>query len=182
MDTQELILRAAAEVLEHGGVQALTTRAVCDAAGVKSPTLYHYFGGKDGLAAALVRHGMAQFMSKKRAVAPSDDPMQQLRHGWNAAVEFALRHPALHALYTDQLRTQPDLASDAYALMRSHVQRLVDRGVFKTGVDAAARAVWAASNGVLGLIAAGHAKREVEATSAILFEAVVARLSAVPAK
>ena len=180
-ETEELILRAAAEVLERGGVEALTTRAVCDAAGVKSPTLYHYFGGKDGLAAALARRGMMQFMAKKRGVQQGDDPMQQLRDGWNVAIDFALRHPALHALYTQQLRTQPELAADAFALMRSNVQRLVDRGVFKGGVDEASRAIWAASSGVLAMVSAGHKRREVEATGDTLFEAVVTHLGATAA-
>lgn len=176
--TEEEILQAAAQVLERGGVEALTTRAVCEAAGVKSPTLYHYFGGKDGLAQALVRRGMQQFMAKKRAVQQVEDPMQQLRDGWDVAVDFALRHPALHALYSEQLRTQPELADDAYALMRSHIQRLVDRGVFKVGVDEASRVVWAASTGVLALVSMGRTKREVESTSDALFDAVVTKLSA----
>lgn len=47
------------------GVQ--TTRAVCKAAGVTSPTLYHHFGDKDGLALALVRQGSP---SSWRASAP----------------------------------------------------------------------------------------------------------------
>lgn len=175
-ETEEEILRAAAEVLERGGPDALTTRAVCDAAGVKSPTLYHYFGDKNGLAAALVRRGLADFVARKRAGAATDDPMQQLRAGWDQAVDFALKRPALHALYVDQLQTQPELADEPYALMRARVQRLVDRGVFKIGVDDAARAVWAGCNGVLALTGRGLTRREVEATSDILFKAIVAQL------
>ena len=175
--TEEDILRAAAEVLERGGPTALTTRAVCEVAGVKSPTLYHHFGDKDGLAAALVRRGMAEFMARKRAVPDTHDPMQQLRAGWDQVVDFALKRPALHALYVEQLRIQPELANDAYALMRARVQRLVDRGVFKVGVDEASRAIWAGCNGVLALMGRGLARREVEATSDTLFEAVVTQLS-----
>ncbi|UUX97700.1 TetR/AcrR family transcriptional regulator [Aquabacterium sp. J223] len=175
-DTEEAILAAAAELLERGGPAALTTRAVCDAAGVKSPTLYHHFGDKDGLAAALVRRGLAQFMARKRSVPQTDDPLQQLRAGWDEAVEFALKRPALHALYVEQLRSSPDLAADGYALMRARVQRLVDRGVFRLGVDEAARAVWAGCNGVLSLTAQGAGRREVEATSDLMFDAVVSRL------
>ena len=177
-DTEEEILRAAAEVLERGGPAGLTTRAVCEAAGVKSPTLYHHFRDKDGLAAALVRRGMAEFMARKRSVPDTDDPLQQLRAGWDQTVDFALKRPALHALYVEQLRTQPELANEAYAQMRARVQRLVDRGVFKAGVDEASRAVWAGCNGVLALIGTRLARREVEATSDTLFKAVVAQLSA----
>lgn len=176
-DTEEEILRAAAEVLERGGPAALTTRAVCEAAGVKSPTLYHHFGDKDGLAAALVRRGMAEFVARKRALPDTDDPMQQLRAGWDQAVDFALKRPALHALYVEQLRTQPRLGDEPYALMRARVQRLVDRGIFKIGVDEAARAVWAGCSGVLALTGSGLTRREVQATSDILFTAVVDQLS-----
>lgn len=176
-DTEEEILRAAAEVLERGGPAALTTRAVCEAAGVKSPTLYHHFGDKDGLAAALVRRGMAEFVARKRALPDTDDPMQQLRAGWDQAVDFALKRPALHALYVEQLRTQPQLVDEPYALMRARVQRLVDRGIFKIGVDEASRAIWAGCNGVLALTGRGLARREVQATSDILFAAIVAQLS-----
>lgn len=175
--TEEDILKAAADVLEHGGPQALTTRAVCDAAGVKSPTLYHYFGDKNGLAAALVRRGMSEFMARKRAAPDTNDPMQQLRAGWDVTVDFALKRPALHALYMEQLRTQPELASEAYALTRARVQRLVDRGVFRVGLEEASRAVWAGCNGVLALAGTGLSRRDLEATSKLLFEAVVARLS-----
>lgn len=176
-DTEQAILRAAAEVLERGGPAALTTRAVCEAAGVKSPTLYHHFGDKDGLALALVRQGMAEFMARKRAVPAGDDPLVQLRHGWDQAVEFALKRPALHALYMAQLRSQPQLAEEGYALLRGRVQRLVDRGVFQVGVEEASRALWAACNGLLAVADSYKSRREVEATSALLFEAVVARLA-----
>lgn len=175
--TEEAILRAAAEILERGGPAALTTRAVCEAAGVKSPTLYHHFGDKDGLAAALVRRGLAEFMARKRAVADTDDPMQRLRAGWDQTVEFALERPALYALYAEQLRNQPQLADAAYELTRAQVQRLVDQGVFKVGLEPATRTVWAGCNGVLALIGSGRTRREIEATSQMLFEAVVARLS-----
>lgn len=178
--TEEEILRAAAEVLERGGPAALTTRAVCEAAGVKSPTLYHHFGDKDGLAAALVRRGLAEFMGRKRALPDTDDPMQLLRAGWDQTVDFALKRPALYALYAQQLRSQPQLAHAAYELTRARVQRLVDRGVFKVGVEQATRTVWAGCNGVLALMGSGPTRREIEATSDMLFEAVVARLSRGP--
>lgn len=175
-DTEEVILAAAAELLERGGPAALTTRAVCDAAGVKSPTLYHHFGDKEGLSVALVRRGVAQFMARKRAVPQTDDPMQQLRSGWDEAVEFALKRPALYALYVEQLKSSPELAAEAYGVMRARVQRLVDRKVFHLTVDEAARAVWAGCNGVLSLTFCGVAKRDIEAVSELMFGAVVSRL------
>ena len=180
MDTGTAILDAAAELLETEGATGLTTRAVCEAAGIKAPTLYHHFGDKDGLERALVRRAMAEFMQHKRVPPATADLLAQLRFGWDVAMEFALKRPALYALYAQQARADPVLATEAYALMFARVQRLVDTGRFRLPADAAARAVWAASQGALSLVGQGVARRDVEGTSRLLFDAVVDALSRPP--
>ena len=45
----ERMLRAAADLLQTGGIEAVSTRAVAAAAGVQPPTIYRQFGDKDGL-------------------------------------------------------------------------------------------------------------------------------------
>ncbi len=177
MDTETSILDAALVILEAQGPDGLTTRAVCEAVGIKAPTLYHHFGDKSGLERALVQRGLADFMQRKRASAASSDPLEQLRNGWDVALEFALKRPALYALLAQQARTHPTLMADSYTLMQARVQRLVDMGRFRGPLDAAARAVWAASQGALSLAQQGAPRKEVEATSALLFNAVVNELS-----
>lgn len=181
MDTETSILDAAAAVLEAQGPAGLTTRAVCEAAGVKSPTLYHHFGDKDGLERALVRRGLAEFMRRKQQAPGSDDPMEQLRSGWDLALEFALKRPSLYALLSIHARAEPALLADAYALMHSRVQRLVDMGRLRGPVDATALTVWAASQGALSLIHQRVPRKDIEATSAVLFDAIVSRLAQTPA-
>jgi AcrR family transcriptional regulator len=178
MESETAILDAAAALLEAQGAASLTTRAVCEAAGVKAPTLYHYFGDKDGLERALVRRGLAEFMQRKRLPPASADPLEQLRAGWDVALEFALKRPALYELFARHARVEPDLVADSYALMQARVQRLVDMGRFRGPVDEATRAIWAASNGALSLLQGGASRKEIEATSELLFNAVVRELSA----
>lgn len=180
MDNETAILDAALMVLEAQGPGGLTTRAVCEAAGVKSPTLYHYFGDKDGLERALVRRGLADFMRRKQLSTAVQDPFEQLRAGWDVALEFALKRPALYALLSLHVRTQPALVADAYALMQSRVQRLVDMGRLQGPVDATARTIWAASQGALSLVLLGASRKEVEGVSDVLFKAVVEKLSPDP--
>jgi AcrR family transcriptional regulator len=177
MDTETAILDAASALLEAHGPGGLTTRAVCKAAGIKAPTLYHHFGDKDGLEQALIRRGMADFMRRKQQALAAADPLDQLRAGWDVALEFALKRPALHALLSHHARAQPALVADAYALMHARVQRLVDMGRFRGPVDAAARTIWAASQGVLSLGQLGASRNDIEAVSDLLFEAVVDKLS-----
>lgn len=182
MDTETLILDAAAELLEAHGPAGLTTRSVCEAAGVKAPTLYHHFGDKNGLERALVRRAMSEFMQRKRAPVATADLLEQLRFGWDVAVEFAVKRPALYMLFAQQVRSHPDLAAEGYALMYARVQRLVDTGRFRLPVDVAARAVWAASQGALSLVEQNAARKDVEATSRLLFDAVVSELSRPPSR
>ena len=177
MDNETAILDAALTVLEAQGPGGLTTRAVCEAAGVKSPTLYHYFGDKDGLERAVVRRGLADFMRRKQHSPAVDDPMDQLRAGWDVALEFALKRPALFSLLSLHVRTEPELVAEAYALMQSRVQRLVDMGRLLGPIDAAARAVWAASQGAIALVHLGASRKEIEAVSDLLFKAVVEKLT-----
>ena len=117
-------------------------------------------------------------MQRKRLPAASADPLEQLRAGWDVALEFALKRPALYELFARHARAEPDLVADAYALMHARVQRLVDMGRFRGPIDEAARAMWAASNGALSLLQSGASRKDIEATSGLLFNAVVRELSA----
>lgn len=180
VDSATAILQSAMALLESEGPHALTTRAVCEAAGIKAPTLYHHFGGKEGLERALVARGVAEFMQKKRRIAESADPLEQLWAGWSLAVDFALGRPALHRLYARLAMDDTDVFADAYGLMQARVQRLVDLGVFQGPVDRSARLVWSASQGALALILQGHGAKDVRATSELLWKAVVAELRGQP--
>jgi hypothetical protein len=44
--TAAKVLKAASELLDSGGVEAVSTRAVAAAAGVQPPTIYRKFGDK----------------------------------------------------------------------------------------------------------------------------------------
>jgi AcrR family transcriptional regulator len=177
MDTQTVILDAAATLLEKQGPSGLTTRAVCEAAGVKAPTLYHHFRDKEGLEQALIQRGLDDFMRRKRQPPASADPLEQLRAGWDLALDFALKRPALYALFAQHALAQPAMLADAYGLMQARVQRLVDLGRFRGPVEAAARAVWAASQGALSLVRLVPGRRDIDDASDLLFKAVVAELS-----
>jgi TetR/AcrR family transcriptional regulator len=54
MDNRNLILQVALELFTARGYDAVGVQEVAEAAGVTKPTLYHYFGSKAGLLAALL--------------------------------------------------------------------------------------------------------------------------------
>ena len=76
------IISAAIRLLNHGGRDAVTTRAVADAAGVQAPTIYRLFGDKGGLLDAVAEYGFAAYLKGKKVRKLSFDPVENLRAGW----------------------------------------------------------------------------------------------------
>jgi AcrR family transcriptional regulator len=178
--TEETILEVAADILERVGPEGLTTRAVCAAAKVTAPTLYHHFGDKAGLLNALLSRGIADFMSRKRLNLTTNDPLADLRRGWDSWIEFAVARPTLFGLMVEQSIKQPELAQEALANMRRDVSRLHAQKRLKRGLDAdaVALAIQAAANGVIALLQGGASTQQVKSTGSLLFEAVLARVLA----
>jgi len=176
METEDHILTAAARLLEKGGVEAVTTRAVCQAAGVTAPTLYHHFGDKDGLLRAVVARGVNTFMVHKRANRQTADAMADLRRGWDGWIAFALERPKLFRLMVESTRSDPGAVQEAFIIMRAIVERLATEGRLTTDVDTAARAIWAASSGVLAMFMQGAPVAEIKPSSELLFDALMAKL------
>jgi AcrR family transcriptional regulator len=57
----ERILSTALDLFAVRGYDATAVREICEAAGITKPTLYHFFGSKDGVLQALVQGGFGQF-------------------------------------------------------------------------------------------------------------------------
>lgn len=95
---RQRVIEAAAELLERGGRDAVTTRAVAEAAGLQPPAIYRLFGDKDGLLEAVAQFGFAKFVASKKVDPDPADPIDDLRAGWDLAVEFGLSNPALYTL------------------------------------------------------------------------------------
>ena len=178
--TEEAILEAAADILERVGPEGLTTRAVCAAAKVTAPTLYHHFGDRAGLLNALVSRGIADFMSRKRLNHTTNDPLADLRRGWDGWIEFAVARPKLFGLMVEQSIRQPELAQEALSNMRREVSRLHALKRLRHGLDAdaAALAIQAAANGVVALLQGGASRHQIKSTGSLLFEAVLGRVLA----
>ena len=176
MATEDQILTAAADLLEKNGVEGVTTRAVCRAAGITAPTLYRHFGDKDGLLRAVVAQGVNAFMAHKRANRQTADAMADLRRGWDRWIAFALERPKLFRLMVESTRSNPGATQEAFVIMRAIVERLATEGRLTTDAGTAARTIWAASNGVLTLFMQGTPAAEIKPASELLFDALMARL------
>jgi AcrR family transcriptional regulator len=57
----ERILSTALDLFAVKGYDATSVREICEAAGITKPTLYHFYGSKDGVFQALVQSGFLEF-------------------------------------------------------------------------------------------------------------------------
>jgi len=52
--SNDRILKSALELFSDKGYEATSVREICEAAGITKPTLYHFYGSKEGVYRALV--------------------------------------------------------------------------------------------------------------------------------
>jgi len=147
---QVRIIEAAAALLAKSVDGDVSTRQICDAAGVTAPTLYHHFGDKESLLRAVVDFGWTDFLRSKRSVAVvvHDHVGDDIRAGWNNHVEFALKNPNFY-----RLMWAPGVAPNSVALAEAH-RILYDRmklgaskGQLRVSPAMAARIVMSATVG-----------------------------------
>ncbi|SEO86488.1 TetR/AcrR family transcriptional regulator [Amycolatopsis saalfeldensis] len=173
--TRDRVLAAAAELLVREGREGLSTRAVSAAAGIQPPTLYRLFGDKQGLLAAVAAYGFERFLESKQTNAPSDDPVEDLRRGWDHHCGFGLTQPEFYVLmYTDARPGEASPArSEGMEILRRKVTRVADAGRLRMSVERAMRLIHSTGMGVvLSLIATPPQERDQE-LSAIVRENVL---------
>ena len=182
MNPRDRILQAAARLLAEGGREAVSTRAVSRAAGVQAPTIYRQFGDMQGLLDAVASHGYATYLASKRERETSQDPVEDLRRGWNLHIDFGLANPALYTLMYGYPRpdTPHPAAAEAQAILCGQLRRIAEAGRLRVGVERAAYMIHAAAVGVvLVLLGQGGASGD-QTLSAATREAILAAITTDP--
>ncbi|MFK4790808.1 TetR/AcrR family transcriptional regulator [Microbacterium sp. ZW T5_56] len=174
MDTRSLIIARASALLADSADGDISTRAVCEAAGVTQPVLYRLFGDKDGLLAAVADAAWESYLAGKRRVEASADPIADVRAGWDAHTAFALQNPHAYCLvFASPLGSRVAAAHEAMRLLTDVLRRVAASGRLVMAPDAAARIVMSANSGVaLTLLlrpeTLGHADASAEVREAVL--------------
>ena len=178
--TRERIVRAAAELLAEGGREAVSTRAVAAAAGVQAPTIYRQFGDMRGLLDAVASHGFSTYLQSKTSREHVEDPVEDLRQGWDLHVEFGLANPAFYTLMYGDPRpgAAPTAAVEAAGILHGLVQRAAEAGRLRVGVERAARMIHAAGVGVTLTLIGTEREDHDPALSEMTREAVLAAVTA----
>lgn len=163
-NARDRLLLAAAELLDGSSDRTLSTRAVCERAGVQAPTLYHHFGNKQGLIEAVLNHGFTQYVQPPHASSGSADPVDDIRQGWDRHVRYGLDHPSFYALLYGQVELGKPCAitAPAHAMLRELLTEAARRGLLAIPADDAAEQILAANVGTtLSLITQPEGERDM---------------------
>ncbi|MBL4539668.1 MAG: TetR/AcrR family transcriptional regulator [Oceanicaulis sp.] len=120
-DVRETATRAALEMIEQDGVDALTMRALAKAVGVDHRALYRHYPDRDAVLAAVAAEGYRQLLSIQ--LSGCVDAPNPLQTAFEVYVGFALDHPHLHAL----MLTRSRRAMDAHAALGAAVKAELDQ-------------------------------------------------------
>ena len=171
------IIEVAAALLAKSLDGDVSTREICDAAGVTAPTLYHYFRDKESLLRAVVDFGWTDFLASKRTVAAvvNDHVSDDIRAGWYNHIEFAQKNPNFY-----RLMWAPGVAPNSVALAEAHrmlhdrMKLGASRGQLRVSPAMAARIVMSATVGAAMALITQPEHYADDSFSRQLLEAVIA--------
>src|SRR5215218_8563382 len=144
-ETIDEVLDTAVEVMTDQGVAGLTLGEVARRMGIRPPSLYGYFAGKDALYDALFERGwrtLLAVMSEARAACDGRDPVADLVLLQETFARWAVDHPA----YTPLMMWRPvpgfvpsdrayEPARELSRLNLEFLAELRDRGVLRSDAD-----------------------------------------------
>ncbi|GAB3614957.1 TetR/AcrR family transcriptional regulator [Humibacter ginsengisoli] len=168
--TRAGILSAAGELLESGGPDAVTLRAVGDAAGVSRSAPYRHFSDKAALLMALAERALTQMAEQVRkeaarsgGSAQSGGTVARLRAGCRAYLTYAMTHPHHYQLiFGDAPISQPTpqleaAADDAMNAVEELVGQAQNSGVLGPApTRELATVLWVLLHGLAALQITGH--------------------------
>jgi AcrR family transcriptional regulator len=181
-DVRSKIVEVAARLLREQGPAALTTRGVAEAAGVQAPTIYRLFGDKDGLLDAVAEHVMATYASAKAAIveaasADDVDPLDDLRAGWTAQIDFGVANPTLFRLLSDPDRVVHSPAAQmGKGVLESRVHRVAETGRLRVSEPRAVNLIQAAGIGAIQTLLSTPPEHRDAGLAESMYEAVLRQI------
>lgn len=173
--TVEAILEAAFQLLELGGVEALTTNHIAERAGVSVGTLYQYFAGKQAILAALAQRRAAAARDRIAEIVIAGPELGAVRLIVRTLATAFEGLPATRRALLDALT----LAGGDDVVMRHHLT-FFDTIAGKTafGFPLSPEAGFVLTHAVVGLLRAATAETELALDPARLEDELVRLMEA----
>jgi TetR/AcrR family transcriptional regulator len=139
----ERILQSALSLFSEKGYDATSVREICEASGITKPTLYHFYGSKEGVYRALVDGTLERVREDMARAVEGEGPLRdQLRRLTLIYFEAARREPDLARFILALTHNPPSSAprtdflqfyDGILALVAHAIKRAEDQGEVSTG-------------------------------------------------
>ena len=166
MTTEKKLVAAAAALLDSGGEEAVTLRAVGQAAGVSHNAPYKHFKNRDALLGAVAAADLAEMAAALKQVRQSSaKPAKKLTQALKGVIDYNAKHPARYQLLLNDPRfatLEGDLKQAAYIDEFNSIVRECQVAGKLPDVPhiALSGLLFATVHGLISLEASGRMKRE----------------------
>jgi AcrR family transcriptional regulator len=129
------ILNKALQLFSAKGYDATSVREICEAADITKPTLYHFYGSKEGVYRSLVEGALEGFRQRLESQIQSPGtPMQRLERVARGYFEIAREHREFMRFLFGLIHNPPSSAprtdfQSYYEGVVSLISRVVEEGV-----------------------------------------------------
>ncbi len=152
------ILEAARDIFVKEGYENFSMRALADRIGYTPAATYKHFKSKSDIFSHLSEESFAALMEASASVKSihAEDPVDQLKRGMLAYVNFGLENPDHYRIafvLQQPATTNAPKPNAAFANLTSRVQSCIDAGRFRSGdTELMAQSLWAAAHGITSLL------------------------------
>jgi AcrR family transcriptional regulator len=153
-EARQAILDAAHELLLEAGTDGFTMRRLADRCGYTAPTIYHYFGDKQGLLDTLLEQVLRELLAELERVPTAADPLDIMRAHFHAIVRFGVANPRHYRLLlTTRPQDAPPLPSDEAARQRleAPLEQLFRERRLRGELEPTRQALWSLMHGLISL-------------------------------
>jgi AcrR family transcriptional regulator len=158
-ELRRVILDAAREIFVHQGYESFSMRKLAERIGYSPGSVYLHFKNKEELFECLVDESFARLLetlSALRTEKEMQDPVEELRKGMRAYVEFGLQNPNDYRfafMLRPPMEKHPYKVHAAFESLRYLVRRCVEEKRFRgVDVEATSQAIWASVHGITSLL------------------------------
>lgn len=145
------ILDTASTLLDDGGRDAVTTRAITTALHIQAPTIYRIFGDKQGLLDAVALHGFSNHLASWTGWKPGSDPVESIRQGWDMHIDWGLANPHVYSIAYGEphVGSSTSAAAAIDEILRVQIREVAKEGLLAVPVEDAVHVLRAVGVGVV---------------------------------
>jgi AcrR family transcriptional regulator len=155
-EARRTILDATEALMVEKNGSDFSIRSLGEQSGYSAPTVYHYFGDKDGLIEALLEERVGNLADQLERVEPTGDSQDDLRAMLLTYFNFSAEHPTFTRLMWTLSRKGESRMPDAMNRVRSCISTAMERfgqsgrlGNFDP--DSAGQILWGLAYGLVSL-------------------------------